>query len=204
MRLFKVALVLVAAVLVVVCLPRENKFGYEYELGRPWKYGQLIASYDFPISKPDAQLQRERDSVRKLIRPYFTANLVTEGHAIRSLREDYEAGRIKGVPHAYVVHLTEVLHRIYGQGIMSAMQLNQLTDSGITRVHGVVGQEPPKRWRSVRTCWPPCHPPAAWCRRARKSLTVAKSWEHTRTTSLNPCKRRTSAARSLTASSGWC
>ena len=57
------------------------------------------------------------------------------------LREDYEAGRIKGVPHAYVVHLTEVLHRIYGQGIMSAMQLNQLTDSGITRVHVVVGQE---------------------------------------------------------------
>lgn len=252
MRLFKVALVLVAAVLVVVCLPRENKFGYEYEMGRPWKYGQLIASYDFPIYKPDAQLQRERDSVRKLIRPYFTANLVTEGHAIRSLREDYEAGRIKGVPHAYVVHLTEVLHRIYGQGIMSAMQLNQLTDSGITRVHVVVGQEsstqavqsvfsprtayayvlqtdtihykrdimrrinvnnylepnlimtPPKRWRSVRICWPPCHPPAAWCRRARKSLTVAKSWEHTRTTSLNPCKRRTSAARSLTASSGWC
>lgn len=141
MRLFKVTLVLVAAVLVVVCLPRENKFGYEYEMGRPWKYGQLIASYDFPIYKPDAQLQRERDSVRKLIRPYFTANLVTEGHAIRSLREDYEAGRIKGVPHAYVVHLTEVLHRIYGQGIMSAMQLNQLTDSGITRVHVVVGQE---------------------------------------------------------------
>lgn len=45
------------------------------------------------------------------------------------------------MPHAYVVHLTEVLHRIYGQGIMSAMQLNQLTDSGITRVHVVVGQE---------------------------------------------------------------
>lgn len=73
MRLFKVALVLVAAVLVVVCLPRENKFGYEYEMGRPWKYGQLIASYDFPIYKPDAQLQRERDSVRnssaRILRP---------------------------------------------------------------------------------------------------------------------------------------
>ena len=72
MRLFKVALVLVAAVLVVVCLPRENKFGYEYEMGRPWKYGQLIASYDFPIYKPDAQLQRERDSVLETsIRPLF-------------------------------------------------------------------------------------------------------------------------------------
>lgn len=141
MRLFKVAVVLIAALVVVISLPRENKFGYEYEMGRPWKYGQLIASYDFPIYKPDAQLKRERDSVKKLIQPYFTANLVTESRAIKSLREDYTSGRLKGVPYEYVIHLVEMLHRIYGQGIMSGDQLNQLTDSGIPRVHVVVGQE---------------------------------------------------------------
>lgn len=52
MRLFKVAVVLIAALVVVISLPRENKFGYEYEMGRPWKYGQLIASYDFRFISP--------------------------------------------------------------------------------------------------------------------------------------------------------
>ena len=32
-------------------MPRESKFGYEYELYRPWRYAPLIATYDFPIYK---------------------------------------------------------------------------------------------------------------------------------------------------------
>ena len=53
----RIAVILVSVFLIVYFLPRENRFGYEYELNRPWKYGQLIASYDFPIAKTDAELK---------------------------------------------------------------------------------------------------------------------------------------------------
>ena len=39
----RIAVILVSVFLIVYFLPRENRFGYEYELNRPWKYGQLIA-----------------------------------------------------------------------------------------------------------------------------------------------------------------
>ena len=54
---------LLAVALLMYFLPREGKFGYEYEQNRPWRYAQLIASYDFPIYKTEAEVQHERDSL---------------------------------------------------------------------------------------------------------------------------------------------
>ena len=42
---------LVAIVLIVWFMPREEKFNYQFETGKPWKYGLLTAPYDFPIYK---------------------------------------------------------------------------------------------------------------------------------------------------------
>ena len=57
-------LTLVGAVVVVVALlvyflPRESKFGYEYEQGRPWRYNSLIATFDFPIYKTQKEVETE-------------------------------------------------------------------------------------------------------------------------------------------------
>ena len=43
--------VTVSVAALVYFLPRESKFGYAYEQNKPWRYQQLIASYDFPIYK---------------------------------------------------------------------------------------------------------------------------------------------------------
>ena len=56
-------LTLVGAVVVVVALlvyflPRESKFGYEYEQGRPWRYNSLIATFDFPIYKTQKEVEQ--------------------------------------------------------------------------------------------------------------------------------------------------
>ena len=49
--------------LVIYLLPREGKFRYEYQKGRPWMHDMLIAPMDFPVYKTDAELSRERDSM---------------------------------------------------------------------------------------------------------------------------------------------
>ncbi len=65
-------LFLLTALLIVYILPREGTFRYEFQRGRPWLHETLIAPFDFPIYKSDAELSSERDSVRKSAVPYFT------------------------------------------------------------------------------------------------------------------------------------
>ena len=62
---------LVSVVTLIYFLPRESKFGYVYELNKPWHYPQLIASYDFVIYKTDDEVKRERDSVVRQFVPYY-------------------------------------------------------------------------------------------------------------------------------------
>jgi putative nucleotidyltransferase with HDIG domain len=40
--------------------PREGKFKYEFQRGKPWQNDDLIAPFDFAILKPQSDLQRER------------------------------------------------------------------------------------------------------------------------------------------------
>lgn len=140
-RLIRWGIILASLIVVVAFLPRENKFGYDYELGKPWKYGSIIAAYDFPIYKSDARLRSERDSAKKLFRPYFSYNHLAEGRALRLLHEDFANGNIKDVPANYEQHLARMLHLVYGIGILGGEQLVQLSDSNVTDIQILVGQE---------------------------------------------------------------
>ena len=44
------SLIFIATVSVIVYfLPNEGKFNYQFDINKPWKYGLLQASFDFPI-----------------------------------------------------------------------------------------------------------------------------------------------------------
>lgn len=57
--------------LMVFLMPRSPKFNYDYKKGSPWMYETLIAQFDFPILKTDAQLLEERMAAGSDIIPYF-------------------------------------------------------------------------------------------------------------------------------------
>ena len=55
------SLIFIATVSVIVYfLPNEGKFNYQFDINKPWKYGLLQASFDFPIYKNDMQVQKSR------------------------------------------------------------------------------------------------------------------------------------------------
>lgn len=58
-------------ILLSVILPRTGKFNYDYKKGSQWMYETLIAQFDFPILKTDAQLQSERENIGLTVIPYF-------------------------------------------------------------------------------------------------------------------------------------
>lgn len=65
---------LISAFIIVYLFPREGKFRYEFQKGKPWLHETLIAPFSFPIYKLEAELEAERDSVLKLFVPYFSAD----------------------------------------------------------------------------------------------------------------------------------
>ncbi|MFN8206678.1 MAG: HDIG domain-containing protein [Bacteroidales bacterium] len=68
--------------------PREAKFRYEFQKGRPWMHETLIAPFDFPIYKSDAILKAEKDSLLKTLLLYFRIDTLvssTESQRLDSL-----------------------------------------------------------------------------------------------------------------------
>ncbi|HAF29997.1 MAG TPA: transmembrane HD family protein [Bacteroidales bacterium] len=69
--IFRAFLFVITTSLIVYIFPREGKFRYEFQKGRPWLHENLFAPFDFPIYKSEKQLQDERDSTLKHFDPYF-------------------------------------------------------------------------------------------------------------------------------------
>jgi cyclic-di-AMP phosphodiesterase PgpH len=57
----KIFLFLLTLVSLLALFPREGKFKYEFQRGKPWQHDDLIAPFDFAILKQKAELQKERN-----------------------------------------------------------------------------------------------------------------------------------------------
>lgn len=132
---------LVSVVTLIYFLPRESKFGYVYELNKPWHYPQLIASYDFVIYKTDDEVKRERDSVVRQFVPYYRVDSLVAENQIAALRKDFYAGKFRGVPVYYLPRLVENLRQIYARGILDVSDYEGFlkSDSHVLRL--IRGQE---------------------------------------------------------------
>ena len=132
---------LVSVVTLIYFLPRESKFGYVYELNKPWHYPQLIASYDFVIYKTDDEVKRERDSVVRQFVPYYRVDSLVAEKQIAALRKDFYAGKFRGIPVYYLPRLVENLRQIYARGILDVSEYEGFLkgDSHVLRL--IRGQE---------------------------------------------------------------
>ena len=51
--LYKALIFVGTVAFIVYFLPRDGKFNYQFDINKPWKYGQLMATFDFPIYKDE-------------------------------------------------------------------------------------------------------------------------------------------------------
>ena len=132
---------LVSVVTLIYFLPRESKFGYVYELNKPWHYPQLIASYDFVIYKTDDEVKRERDSVVRQFVPYYRVDSLVAEKQIAALRKDFYAGKFRGIPVYYLPRLVENLRQIYARGILYVTDYEGFLKSDSHALRLIRGQE---------------------------------------------------------------
>src|SRR5690606_4805380 len=62
-KIFKLLLIIVAIGTIVSIFPREGKFKYEFQKGKPWIHETLIAPFDFAIAKTTQEIEDEKEKI---------------------------------------------------------------------------------------------------------------------------------------------
>lgn len=117
---------IISILLVYFMFPREGKFKYEYTKSKPWMHETLVAPFDFPIYKPDQQIQRERDSLERNIKLYFFHDSLIGSNMISTFTSDYNSmvssmgiGAYVSDAWTFTGHvISDILNEIYINGII--------------------------------------------------------------------------------------
>lgn len=138
--LIRSAMVIVTVFITIWSMPHDSSTYFHAEQGKPWKYGEFTAPYDFPIYKSDATIQAERDSLLKLYEPYYKYNKEKETQMVRKFITDYAQG-IPGVPGELIFIIANRLHSLYQQGIIEQKEYTELHNDTSQMIRIVDGKE---------------------------------------------------------------
>lgn len=141
--IYKVLLFVISIIIVVLQFPREGKFKYEFNKGKPWMHEDLIAPFDFAILKSTEELSAEKESALEDIKLYFsvdTSVMVQKEKAFTTdlaekWREKYQGGNEERMNKTLNRGLG-ILDSIYDRGIIQLSDL--LEDKGDDYVINVV------------------------------------------------------------------
>jgi putative nucleotidyltransferase with HDIG domain len=101
---------LTSSIFLLYLFPREGQFKYEFQKGRLWQYPNYYAPFDFSILKSEKEIQSDKESVFKTLKPYFRSNLSVKKEVI----EKY--------PNAFITYFSKksnpiLLDSLYNFGI---------------------------------------------------------------------------------------
>ena len=150
-QIYSLILFIIAYLIIINILPQERKFRYEIQKGKPWQHEDLIATFDFPIYKLADEIERERDSIEKHIKPYFIYEESVEKQVITRFIRDYEIEWLNylkqdsvlrandynyrmSVPkpkrilfNYYFKELQKILHNVYNRGVYDFFDIQKIT-----------------------------------------------------------------------------
>lgn len=123
-NILRIGLFIAVVVIIVLLFPKDKKFKYQYEIGKPWTYELVTASFDFPIYKTDEQLEADRQELLTNYTPYFQFDNEVASQQISKWLADWNQ-RNPEEP-TYKGYIERKLTDIYKQGIVSAGMYEQL------------------------------------------------------------------------------
>lgn len=138
--LIRAAIIIGTVAVIVWVMPRDSQNYFIVEQGKPWKYVDFRAPFDFPIYKSDADIKHERDSLMKLYEPYYNLNTETEGDMVRKFVSDFSKG-IPGLPDDYISIIANRLRRVYERGIISSNDFDKLSKDTARQIQIVNGKQ---------------------------------------------------------------
>jgi putative nucleotidyltransferase with HDIG domain len=85
--IYKFLLFICATVLIVYLFPKQGKFKYNFEQGKPWQSKNLLAPFDFAIKKSAEELDIEKQLIENQASLYFNLNSSVK----QDVRTNYKA-----------------------------------------------------------------------------------------------------------------
>ena len=159
---------LISIALASYMLPREKKFRYEYYTGSVWLHDNLTAKFSFSIYKTEAELETERDSVLKQVKPYFMFNAYEFADKLNQFKTDFEKKweaytlrefgideekiykespryfSLREMQQEYYMLLSDLLERTYLKGVVQqpeAEDIQLTSETPVKLVRGNVAEE---------------------------------------------------------------
>lgn len=124
--IYKVFLLVITITLIVFFFPNVGQFKYDYQVGKPWMYTDLIAPYNFPIYKTAKVLEQEKSSAMEEFSPYFKFDQPLTDSSYSHVKSQFSKLWAKeyGLPHTkYSANLDftmQLFHRILDVGVLGS------------------------------------------------------------------------------------
>jgi len=114
---------IVATLLIIIGLiPTNQKFKYDFELGKPWLYEDLFAPFAFAILKSEEDISQEQSNIITDFEPYYIEEEGTVGRAIVSGKQflgdnigQYGEDELLA---EYEIGLESIIRTVYETGII--------------------------------------------------------------------------------------
>jgi len=133
-NLIKVLFFVVGAVLILNSFPREGKFRYAFQEGKPWRYGLMTAPYDFQVFKTEKEILREKESIMREYRPHMNMDTNVLQSALKQYNSDCNSFLNITVPVHYLKYISNQLNIIYNAGIISTKNMETCLNDSVSNV----------------------------------------------------------------------
>lgn len=129
----KGSLFLGVVVIISYLLPNQDTFKYQFEIGKPWSYDLITASFDFPVFKSEIQVEKEKKAILKDFIPYYKKDTALANLQFQRFLTEYQknTGSVPGLSE----YLRSYWDKIFDAGIISAEQLEYLRIENIGRIN---------------------------------------------------------------------
>src|SRR4030066_823965 len=100
-KIRNISLFILTAVILIFLFPREGRFRYEFQKGKPWMHEGYIAPFNFPIYKSEESLAYERDSILRDFKPYFRKEISIGEEMMKKLSRSFNKRWEEMIQQAY-------------------------------------------------------------------------------------------------------
>lgn len=126
-KVLRTLFMIVAVALISWFFPHNEAFRYEYEVGKPWRYGRLSAPYDFPIYLSDSAIVQMEDSLHRQVKPRYQIDNSVAETVMRSLRSSHLPLSAEALQ-----QLKSNLETVYSKGILTGEERLRLDELSVT------------------------------------------------------------------------
>lgn len=89
-KVYILSLFVISCALVTYLFPSEGKFRYEFQKGQPWLHEDLIAPFDFAITKMEDEITEEENEILQSFTPYFNKDNKIDKAQIKAFKNTFK------------------------------------------------------------------------------------------------------------------